>query len=125
MLAVPATAAVAGPKHNHGTTTTTAPAPAPTASATTAPAPAPTASATTAPTAPATPTYANVGSVSAHLRLTITTTSDWTAVEFTPGKVVAAHVTSLTGSATESTLTDGVKLSSVTGTTTAVVDAVF
>src|SRR3954447_25565825 len=66
MLAVPANAASAGSKHpkNGGTTTiTTSPSPAPTT----------TTSTTTAPTATV-PTYANVGSVSAHLRLTITTT---------------------------------------------------
>src|SRR4051812_5493971 len=123
MLAVPATAAFAGSKHPKGggtTTTTTTPSPAPTSTA-------PTTTTTSTTTAPAAtvPTYANVGSVSAHLRLTITTTSDWTAVAFTPGKVTAAHVTSLTGSATQTTLANGVKLDGVTGTTTAVVDAVF
>src|SRR3954454_17143200 len=124
MLAVPATAAFAGSKHPKGggtTTTTTTPSPAPTS---TAPTTTTTTSTTTAPAATV-PTYANVGSVSAHLRLTITTTSDWTAVAFTPGKVTAAHVTSLTGTATETTLANGVKLDGATGTTTAVVDAVF
>src|SRR3954465_12195127 len=115
MLAVPANAASAGSKHpkNGGTTTiTTSPSPAPTT----------TTSTTTAPTATV-PTYANVGSVPAHLRLTHTPTSDWTAVAFTPGKVTAAHVTSLTGTATETTLSNGVNLHRRTGPRPRVVDA--
>src|SRR4051794_13361113 len=110
MLAIPATAASAGSKHPKGgstTTTISSPSPAPTSTTTTTTATVP--ATTSTPAAPATtapttaPAYANVGSVSAHLRLTITTTSDWTAVAFTPGKVTAAHVTSLTGSATQTT----------------------
>src|SRR4051794_1772037 len=132
MLAVPATAASAGNKHpKNGAPPTTPPTPSPAPTSTPSPpatsTTAPTATATSTTTAPTTtvPTYANVASVSAHLRLTITTTSDWTAVAFTPGKVTAAHVTSLTGTATETTLSNGVNLGGVTGTTTAVVDAVF
>jgi hypothetical protein len=114
LVAVPVTDALAGgggksAKPSRSTTTTT------TATTTTT-------SSTTTTTTTASPT---VGSLSAHLQLTVATTSDWTQVAFTPGSVAAQHVTSLAGTATPTAMAAGFKLTGVTGAATAVVDLVF
>src|SRR4051812_17339022 len=42
----------------------------------------------------------------AHLRVTLTTTSDWAQAHLTPGKIVAAHKTSDSGTGTYTDLAD-------------------
>lgn len=142
LLAVPVTDALAGGKKGGGGKKSTS-SPAPTAS------PTPTSTSgttttdttattdttttsgtttTTSPTATATQSAAmfpSVGSLSAHLRLTIVTTSDWTTVRFTPGTVAAQRTTSLIGLGTPKALPDGFQLTGVTGAATAVVDLTF
>ena len=74
-----------------------------------------TTAATPAPTAPVT---------AAHLRITLTTTSDWAQVHLTPGKVVAAHKASDSGAGNYAEVADGIAVSAVTGTRVVTTDVV-
>jgi len=51
----------------------------------------------------------------AHLRITLTTNSDWAQAHLTPGKIVAANKTSDSGAGTYTDLADGIAVGRVTG----------
>lgn len=61
----------------------------------------------------------------AHLRITLTTTSNWAQAHLTPGKIVAAHKASDSGTGNYSDLADGVAVSGVTGTRVVSTDVVL
>lgn len=61
----------------------------------------------------------------AHLRITLTTTSDWAQVRLTPGRVVAAHRSRVAGRGSARALADGVGLTRVRGTARVTTDLVL
>jgi hypothetical protein len=74
-------------------------------------------------------TLANAGSANtvetAHLRLEVTTSSDWTQVHLSGGQVVTQRLLSKTGAGVYSSQNDGLALSGLTGSSTFTVDIVF
>jgi hypothetical protein len=60
-----------------------------------------------------------------HLRVTLTTTSDWAQVHLTPGRVVAAHRSRVAGRGAAGLLADGVGLRGVRGAARVTADLVL
>lgn len=60
----------------------------------------------------------------AHLRITLTTTSDWAQAHLTPGTIIASHKASDSGVGSYTALADGVAVGKVAGTRQVVTDVV-
>jgi hypothetical protein len=63
--------------------------------------------------------------VAAHLRFTVTTSSDWTQVHVSPGTVVAHRLVAQNGAGSYTSQTDGLSLRGTSGNSTFVVDVVL
>jgi hypothetical protein len=63
--------------------------------------------------------------VAAHLRFTVTTSSDWTQLHVSPGTVVAARLVDQSGSGSYTSQRDGLSLQGMSGVSTFVVDVVL